>query len=162
MLCAAIAGAKRRIRLMTPYFLPSHEIFGSLRGAALRGVDIRLALPETNNLPYVYWATRRLLPQLLQVGADVRLQPGAFVHTKLLLIDNAYAQIGSANMDSRSLRLNFELNVEVFDTAFVKNMADFFDRNFLAGVPVRLEELERASFLPRLRDAVCWLFSPYL
>ncbi|MCL1985768.1 MAG: cardiolipin synthase [Betaproteobacteria bacterium] len=162
ILCAVITGAKRRVSLMTPYFLPTHELIGSLRATALRGVRVDVLLPATNNLPYMHWATRHLLPQLIQAGVHVRYQPGPFAHTKLLLIDDGYAQIGSANIDSRSLRLNFELNVEVFNTAFVRQMRTFFDEGFQAGKIVSCEELRKASLPVRLRDALFWLFSPYL
>jgi cardiolipin synthase len=162
ILCSVISGAKRRVRLMTPYFLPTHEIIGSLRGAAMRGVQVHVALPATNNLIYIHWAARHLLPQLLRAGVRVRYQPGSFVHTKLLLVDEAYAQFGSANIDPRSLRLNFEMNVEVFDVAFVRKMRAFFDKCFQAGAEAREDDLARAPLPLRLRDAVFWLFSPYL
>lgn len=162
ILCAVIAGAERQVRIMTPYFLPTHEMIGSLRGAALRGVQVRILLPATNNLPYMHWAARHLLPQLLRAGVIVRCRPGSFAHTKLLLIDGVYAQIGSANLDPRSLRLNFELNVEIFDAAFVRRMAGFFDQCFASGMDMRADELLRAPLASRLRDAACWLLSPYL
>ena len=162
ILCAVITGAKRRVCLMTPYFLPTHELIGSLRAAALRGVRVDVLLPETNNLPYMHWATRHLLPQLLQAGVHVVYQPGPFAHTKLLLIDDAYAQIGSANLDQRSLRLNFEVNVEVFDTTFARQMRAFFDIDFQSGKSITSEELRGAALPIRLRDAFFWLFSPYL
>jgi len=162
ILCSVIAGAKWRICLMTPYFLPTHEMIGSLRAAALRGVRVDVLLPAENNLPYVHWATRHLLPQLLHAGVHVRYQPGPFTHTKLLLIDDAYAQIGSANIDPRSLRLNFEVNVEIFDTSFVRRMMAFFDAGFRSGKAVSGKELREAPLPIRLRDAFFWLFSPYL
>ena len=162
ILCAVITGAKRRVCLMTPYFLPTHEMIGSLRAAALRGVRVDVLLPATNNLPYMHWATRHLLPQLLQAGVRVCYQPGPFTHTKLLLIDDMYAQIGSANIDPRSLRLNFEVNVEVFDTSFARRMKAFFDASFQSGKTVSSEELRGSPLPMRLRDAFFWLFSPYL
>jgi len=162
ILCAVISGAKKRVCLMTPYFLPTHEMIGSLRAAAMRGVQVDVLLPETNNLPYMHWATRHLLPHLLQAGVHLCYQPGPFSHTKLLLIDEAYAQIGSANIDPRSLRLNFEMNVEVFDASFVKRMREFFDAGFQSGTRVNSEDLRTAPLPARLRDAFFWLFSPYL
>src|SRR6185437_5909549 len=81
----------------------------ALQTAALRGVEVCLVLPARSNLRYVDWATRRWLPPLLERGIEVYLQPPPFSHTKLLVIDGSYAQIGSANIDPRSLRLNFEI-----------------------------------------------------
>jgi len=89
------------------------------RSAALRGVEITIILPPKNNLPFVHWAMRNMLWELLVWGIRVFYQPPPFVHTKLFVVDKHYAQVGSANIDPRSLRLNFELAVEVFDRGFV-------------------------------------------
>lgn len=162
LMAGAISGATRSVHIMTPYFLPSHELMTSLRSAAQRGLDVRVILPERNNLPYVHWASFRLLPSLLRAGVRVWHQPPPFAHTKLLAVDGYYAQIGSANLDARSLRLNFELNMEVFDPQFhdllVRHMREAAGR----GREMTLSRLAARSLPLRLRDAACWLFSPYL
>jgi len=106
ILIGAISSARRRVSIMIPYFLPSREMISALQTAALRGVEVTVILPAKNNLPFVHWATRNMLWQLLQRGVRVYYQPPPFVHTKLFVVDDRYALIGSANMDSRSLRLN--------------------------------------------------------
>jgi cardiolipin synthase len=113
LLTGAIASARHRVAIMTPYFVPPRELISPLLAAALAGVDVAVILPERNNLPYVHWATRHMLWELLERGVNVYYQPPPFVHSKLFYVDDHYAQIGSANFDSRSLRLNFEMNVEV-------------------------------------------------
>lgn len=162
VLLAAVSAAQRRIGIMTPYFLPGRELIGALQAAALRGVEVSILLPGKNNLPYVHWATRNLLWELLQHGVEVRYQPPPFVHTKYLLVDDDYAQVGSANLDPRSLRLNFELNVEVFDADFNAALAAHFAAAWDASRPVTLAEISRRGLAERTRDALCWLFSPYL
>ncbi len=162
VLLAAMSAAQRRIAIMTPYFLPSRELLGTIQAAALRGVQVHILLPGHNNLPYVHWATRNMLWELLQYGVEVRYQPPPFVHSKLLLVDEDYAQVGSANMDPRSLRLNFELNVEVFDPAFNATLAAHFATAWRASRPVTAEEISQRRLAVRTRDALCWLFSPYL
>lgn len=162
VLLAATSAAQRRITIMTPYFLPGRELLGALQAAALRGVQVRILLPGRNNLPYVHWATRNMLWELLQHGVEVRYQPPPFVHSKLLLVDDNYAQVGSANLDPRSLRLNFELNVEVFDPAFNAALSADFEAAWAPARPVTLQEISRRGLAERTRDAVCWLFSPYL
>lgn len=162
MLLAAVSAAQRRIAIVTPYFLPSRELIGALQAAALRGVAVSILLPGRNNLPYVHWATRNMLWELLQHGVEVRYQPPPFVHTKVLLVDDDYAQVGSANLDPRSLRLNFELNVEVFDADFNAALGDKFTAAWSAARPVTLDEISRRGLAERTRDAFCWLFSPYL
>lgn len=162
VLLSAVSAAQRRICIVTPYFLPGRELIGALQAAALRGVTVSILLPGRNNLPYVHWATRNMLWELLQHGVEVRYQPPPFAHTKFLLVDEDYAQVGSANLDPRSLRLNFELNVEVFDTGFNAALADDFGAAWDVSRPVSLDEISRRGLAERTRDAFCWLFSPYL
>ncbi len=162
LFCGVINCARRSIRIMTPYFLPSHELMSSLRSAALRGVDVRIVLPGYNNMPFVDWASFRLLPTLLAAGVRIWRQPPPFVHSKLLAVDGYYAQIGSANLDARSLRLNFELNMEVFDRTFHDRLATHIDAAIGAGAEISLAELRSRPLPLRLRDAAFWLFSPYL
>lgn len=162
VLLAAVSAAQRRISIVTPYFLPSRELIGALQAAALRGVAVSILLPGRNNLPYVHWATRNMLWELLQHGIEVRYQPPPFAHTKYLLVDDDYTQVGSANLDPRSLRLNFELNVEVFGADFNAALTDNFTTAWGAARQVTLDEISRRGLAERTRDAACWLFSPYL
>ena len=110
----------------------------------------------------MHWATFRLLPTLLNAGVRVWYQPPPFAHTKLLAVDGYYSQIGSANLDARSLRLNFELNMEVFDPAFHGLLAGHIDTIISRSREISLEDLKRQSLPVKLRNAACWIFSPYL
>jgi cardiolipin synthase len=154
--------ARQRIAIMTPYFVPPRSLIGALRAAALRGVDVTILLPANNNLPYVHRATRHMLWELLKSGIDIRYQPGQFVHSKMLLIDADYAMIGSANIDPRSLRLNFELNVEILDTAFVAGLWHHFDHSRARARPICLGEVDARPLPTKVLDGLSWLFSPYL
>ncbi|MEL7451279.1 MAG: cardiolipin synthase [Pseudomonadota bacterium] len=159
---ATVAAAKRQVLIMTPYFLPSRELVAVLQAAAVRGVEIRVVLPAENNLWFVHAATMNMLWELLQYGVAVHFQPPPFVHTKLLVIDDDYTLVGSANLDPRSLRLNFELGLEVF----CKNFTGLAERHMRQCIDksreVTLAEVESRSLPVRIRDATCWLFSPYL
>ena len=158
----AIGSARRRLAIMTPYFVPPRELISPLLAAALAGVDVAVILPERNNLPYVHWATRHMLWELLERGVSVYYQPPPFVHSKLFYVDDHYAQIGSANFDSRSLRLNFEMNVEVYDRDIVTELAAHFEAIRERSRRVTLEEVDGRPFLTRTIDGIAWLFSPYL
>jgi len=162
LLGATIAEARDSILIMTPYFLPPRELVAALQAASLRGVEVMLVLPEKNNLPYVHWATRNMLWEVLYQDIEVYYQPPPFVHSKLFIVDDKYALIGSSNWDSRSLRLNFELQVEVFGAAFAQAMGRIIRRAAANGRRVTLEEVDGRSLPARLRDSFCWLFSPYL
>jgi cardiolipin synthase A/B len=162
LLTAAIAEARQSIRIMTPYFLPPRELIGAIQAAAVRGVRVTVALPEKNNLPYVHWATRNMLWEILIRGVRVVYQPPPFNHAKLFIVDGHYSLVGSANWDPRSLRLNFELQVEVYGREFATGLIDYFDQAVGAGREVTLKEVDGRGLPARLRDSFCWLFAPYL
>jgi cardiolipin synthase len=162
VMLGAIHAARHRIGIVTPYFLPSREMISALQTAVLRGVKTSLVLPSRNNLPYVHWATRNMLWEVVRRGVAVFYQPPPFDHSKLFVVDDYYAQIGSANIDPRSLRLNFELAVEVFDRDFAGTLWARIESLCKGARPVSLEELDARSLPVRARDALAWLFSPYL
>ena len=162
ILIGALSCAKSRVRIMTPYFIPNRAQLAAINTAALRGVRVEILLPEENNLPFVAWATNALLFELLEHQTHIYFQPPPFVHSKLLLIDDEYALLGSANVDPRSLRLNFEFNVEVFDAETVTTLIHHFDQSREQAREVSLEEMDQRSLPARLRDSFCRLFSPYL
>lgn len=161
-LMGAISAAREEILIITPYFLPSREMVASLQSAALRGVRVVILLPAVNNLPFVHWASRNLLWELLLYGVEIRYQPPPFSHAKLFVADRGYAQVGSANLDPRSLRLNFELNLELFSGETVLQLALEAHRRYQLSAPVTLEDMDNRSLPVRLRDAFFWLFQPYL
>lgn len=158
----ALNCARQRVSIMTPYFIPDRMVVSALNAAVLRGVEVEIILPQKNNLPYVHWASRGSFWELLEYGVKLYYQPGPFVHSKLLLMDNHYALIGSANMDPRSQRLNFEFNLEVYDEAINTQLRDHFDTVKQAAQVISLNEMESRSVLIKLRDNFFRLFSPFL
>ena len=162
ILIGAIGSAHTSIEIKTPYFLPPREIISALQTAALRGVDVTLILPSDNNLPYIHNAMRHMLWQLLQYNIKIYYQAPPFDHSKLLVVDQRYCQVGSANMDSRSLRLNFELMVEIYDEALGKKLSVQLQQDKQSAERLTQEKLESRSFPVKLWDAFCWLFTPYL
>lgn len=162
VMIGAIALARQRVLIMNPYFLPPRELIGALVSAALRGVEVAIILPARSNLPFVHWATRNMLWEVLRWGVKVYYQPEPFNHSKLFVVDEDYVQVGSANLDPRSLRLNFELMVEVFDRELAHGLAAHCLAARGRSREVTLDEVDGRAFSERLRDAIAWLFSPYL
>lgn len=157
-----VSAARRSVDIMTPYFLPSRELIAALQSAVLRGVRVRVVLPGKNNLFYVHWANRNILSELLEWGVEAYYQPAPFCHSKLLCIDDEYCMIGSANLDPRSLRLNFELAVEIFSGELNAEMCSYIDSIIATSTVIKLDDLVRRSIPARLRDSVAALFAPYL
>lgn len=162
ILTGVLANAHHRVMILTPYFIPNPALMAALQAAALRGVEVNLLLPARSDQVYADWAARPYLDLLLRYQVKIWLQPAPFAHTKLFLVDGFYAQIGSANLDQRSLRLNFELMVEIYDRRFVQALADYAEAARAQSIPLTLAALEVRSLIVRLRDRFCWLFSPYL
>jgi len=159
---AALSSARRSIRLMTPYFLPEAALVGELEVAAMRGLSVDIVLPEKGNIILVDWAMRALLGQLIECGCRVWLTPAPFDHGKLLVIDGAWSLIGSTNWDPRSLRLNFEFNVEAYDAVLATELEAIVDERIARARPLSAAELDRRSLPARLRDGVARLLTPYL
>ena len=135
---------------------------GALIAAELRGVEVTVLLPRNNNIKLADWASRSIIRELLEADVDIRYIEGKFVHSKLLLIDDQYSLIGTANIDPRSLRLNYELAVEVFSADFNARMERYFLSFCKDAKPCTLSQLNSRSLPIRLRDSLAWLFSPYL
>lgn len=162
LIVGAISAAREEILLMTPYFLPTFDLVGALIAAHLRGVKVMILLPDHNNIKPVHWAMQKTVRQLLEEGLDIRYQPAPFVHSKLLLIDDHYSLVGSANIDPRSLRLNYELGLELFSAEVNQRLRTYFiDRARLAD-PATIADIDSRPLAMKLRDSIAWLFSPYL
>ena len=154
----AISCARKSVRVVTPYFLPPEPLTMALALAAMRGIEVDLVIPEHGNHAVLDWARRIPLRPLIEAGCRVWLLPPPFEHSKLMTIDDNWSLVGSANWDTRSFRLNFELNVELHDTGFAHEIA----------VATRLcrrltvAELDSDPLPIRLRNSAARLLQPYL
>ncbi len=162
VLLGALAQARRSVAIATPYFLPDAALISALNTAALRGVDVHILLPQTNNLKFVQWASFALYWQVLERGCRIWHVPGEFDHSKLMLVDDRWVLVGSTNWDPRSLRLNYELNLECYDADLSGRMRAWFERRCAAGREVTQEEMDGRSLPRRLRDGAARLLAPYL
>lgn len=162
VLMGALSCARESIRIVTPYFLPDESMVNALNVAALRGVDVCVVLPEVNNLPPVAWAATAQLPLMLERGCRVFMSQGPFDHSKLMIVDNVWSMVGSSNWDPRSFRLNFEFNLECYDSDLAGSLARLIDDKVAHSRPVTLAGVARRGFPTRLRDGIARLASPYL
>jgi cardiolipin synthase len=162
LLFAAMGAASRSLFVVTPYFVPNEPVLQAIRAAALRGVDTRLVVPQLGNHWYVDYAARSLYTPLLESGVKIFERRPPFSHAKALVVDGSYAVLGSANLDYRSLHLNFETAVEVVEDAFLTRLNEQIARELAHSVEVGLEA-HRARPMPRrLAENFCYLFQPLL
>lgn len=159
---AAISAAKKRIRIVTPYFVPDITLLSALGVAACRGIEVDIVIPQHGNLRLVEWAAWSQLQEVLSFGCRVWLTPTPFDHSKLMTVDGLWTLFGSSNWDARSLRLNFEHNIEAHDQHFAEKIDAIIEEKIARSIPLTLEQVEHRPFLMRFRDSLARLGSPYL
>jgi len=158
----ALACAEKSVCILTPYFLPETPLITALNVAALRGIEVDIILPEANNLTLVKWASTALLWQVLERGCRVWMSPPPFDHTKLMVVDRSWVLFGSGNWDPRSLRLNFEFDVECYDRELAAAAHELGMQKRAKARQVTLADVDGRPLPIRLRDGVARLLTPYL
>ncbi len=158
----AIHAARERVWITTPYLVPDEAVISALKLAVMRGVDVRILIPIRRDHLVVFEASKLYARDLVDAGVRIfRYRPG-FVHQKVVLIDDAAAAIGSANLDNRSFRLNFEIMVLTVDAGFAADVDAMLAQDFAEADEVDLDELKRASAWRRMLMHVARLFAPIL
>ncbi len=158
----ALATAQSSVRVITPYFLPDNSLISAMNTAAMRGVEVDILIPDRNNLRFVDWACTAQVAQLIRWGCRVWRTPPPFEHTKMMVVDEFWALVGSANWDPRSLMLNFEFNVECYDRELAAQLTAIFDETRDRSRRLTLDEVEARPLPFKIRDGVARLLSPYL
>ena len=158
----AVTSARESLLVATPYFVPDEPLLEAFRYAAMQGVDVRLVLPGRSNHRYAEFAARALYEELLEAGVRIFEREPPFMHAKAMVVDDVYAMMGSANLDHRSLHLNFETNVEVGDPGFARRVRRQVESEIGRSREVELEEHRARPHHRRLAENFCYLFQPVL
>lgn len=162
MLGAALAQAHERVRIVSPYFLPDQRLQFALAQARLRGVEVEIVVPERTDHIFMDWAMRAHFRFLRNTVSHIHLGFSPFNHAKLMTVDGAWCLIGSSNWDTRSLRLNFEFDLECYDRALCAELDALIDDRIAASRRLTHADLAADPLSIRLRDAATRLFLPYL
>lgn len=162
MVQEALHAARERVWISSPYFVPDEAVLGALKLAALRGVDVRILLPERTNDSLVRHAQFAFLDPLLEAGVSIRRYSRGFLHQKALLIDDDLVGIGTVNLDNRSLRLNFEVTALVYDRVFATEVAAMLEADFEGTSALTRVELAERGWLERALSRAAYLFAPVL
>ncbi|MFK7829235.1 MAG: cardiolipin synthase [Congregibacter sp.] len=157
-----ISQSRERIWIASPYFVPDRGIIAALQLAALRGVDVRVMIPDRADGPVVGMANWSFTKELLPAGVAVYRYEPAFMHQKVLLLDRELAGVGTANFDNRSFRLNFEVTALVHDTVFCDEVEKMLEDDFSHSRRVTAEELLAKPFWFPLACAAARLMAPVL
>ena len=162
MYTQAIHSATRRIWIASPYFVPDDAIVQALQLAGLRGVDVRILIPETADSWLVTMAAYAFFNQIKAAGVNIYRYQDGFLHEKVMLIDDNVATVGTANFDNRSFRLNFEITAVVFDAEFAGSVERMFEDDFSASRLMERDEYDVKPFWFKLAVRVARLTAPVL
>lgn len=156
----SINSAKHRIWISTPYFVPDEQIMSALILASLRGIDVRILLPDDPDQLLVYLSSFSYLPAAEKAGIEIYRYTDGFLHQKAMLIDDGVAAIGTANFDNRSFRLNFEITLLFKDTEFASQVEAMFEQDFRDSRKVSADELSGRAFPFRFAVKCARLLAP--
>lgn len=162
ILLGALALSQTSVHIITPYFLPNQVLSHALAIAALRGVDVSVIVPASTDIKLVDWAMTAKFQDLLEQGVKIYAGAPPFDHSKMMVVDGAWALVGSSNWDQRSLRLNFEANLECYDEGLAAALEAHFQAMLAGAKPVALAAMKALPVTIRLRNNIARLFTPYL
>ncbi len=157
-----IMEAEKYVYIQTPYFIPDESLADAVRIAALAGIDVRIMIPNKPDHPFVYWATYSYLGEMLEAGAKVYIYQNGFLHAKTIMVDDKLASVGTANIDVRSFRLNFEVNAFLYSEEVTKRLLEDFETDMNQSSLLTYEAYIKRSTWIKVKESVARLISPIL
>lgn len=151
-----IVNARRRLYITTPYLSPDDSMMVALANAARSGVDVRIMIPDKKDHIFLFWNNLTCANKLMKAGIRVWRYNDGFVHEKMLLMDDYCVSVGSANLDHRSLTLNFETNVMMYSRRLNQQAADQFLADLERSTEYSCDEYDRSTLMMRIRMAISW------
>jgi len=162
MYLAAIMRARERLWIMTPYYVPDQAIRDGLALAALSGRDVRLLLPKIADHWTPHFAAQYYFGELMAMGVKIHLYTKGFMHAKVVMVDGKWASVGTANLDNRSLLLNFEVNCLFHTKSAIAELETAFERDLEDSIRLTAKVFEKRRLAVKLLENVCRLFAPVL
>lgn len=159
---AMIVSAKKTIWISSPYFIPDEDILSALKIASLSGVDVKLIVPSSPDKKIVFYASRSYFPELLEAGVRVYTYQKGFMHSKVVIVDDELASIGTSNMDMRSFHLNFEANAFLYRTESLQQLVDDYLNDLEHSEEITLETFNERNLIERVVESMSRLLSPLL
>lgn len=157
-----ISNAKEKVYIQTPYFIPDDSIYEALKLAGLSDLDVRVMIPSKPDHPFVYWASLSYIGELLQAGVRFYIYEKGFLHSKVVLMDDFVSSVGTANMDIRSFKLNFEVNAFLYDDHINSQLTEKFIDDLSDCKEITIEVYRERGRLVKIKESVSRLLSPIL
>ena len=157
-----IINAKKKVYIQTPYFIPDDSILEALKMAGLSGVDVKVIIPDKPDHPFVYWASLSYIGELLEAGVKFYTYQDGFMHSKVIIMDDIVSSVGTANLDIRSFKLNFEVNAFMYDEEVNSKITKQIIRDLERCVEITAEGYAKRSLVVKFKESVSRLLSPIL
>lgn len=157
-----IMKAEDSIYIQTPYFIPDQTLLDALKVACLSGINVQIIIPNKPDHMFVYCATLSHVGELLKVGAKVYTYENGFIHAKTLIVDRKISSVGTANIDMRSFKLNFEVNAFIYEKELAEKLLAKFDEDLKLSKLYTLEIYEQRPKWIRFKESISRLLSPIL
>ncbi|WFD11629.1 cardiolipin synthase [Tepidibacter hydrothermalis] len=157
-----INSAKESIYIQTPYFIPDESILHALKLASLSGVDVKIMIPNKPDHMFVYWASSSYASELLKTGAECYIYEKGFIHAKTIVVDGKVASVGTANMDVRSFKLNFEVNAFIYDSIISNEFKLIFENDINDCTQITIEMYNKRPLIIKFKESISRLLSPLL
>ncbi len=158
----AIATARKNIYIATPYLLPNSSILTALKTAALSGVDVKLIIPRKSDSLFINYASLSYVKELMNAGIEVYLYNKGFIHSKVLIVDGILSSVGTANLDYRSLSLNFEINALIYEEKTANTLTSYFNKDIENSTLITNAEWQNRKMAAKLKSSMAKMFSPLL
>jgi cardiolipin synthase len=158
----SIATARKYIYITTPYLLPNSSILTALKTASLSGVDVKLIIPKRSDSRIVSYASLSFVGELIDAGIEVYFYKKGFIHSKTIIIDGILSSVGTANLDYRSISINFEINALIYDEKTAQNLLESFSNDIANSELITKEIWIKKPFTRKLQSSIARIFSPLL
>ncbi len=159
---AAIATAKRKVYLTTPYLMPPDQIISAIKTTALSDVDVRIIIPGKSDSRISKWCSLSYIEELLEAGVKIYFYEGGFIHSKYIMADGIFSSVGTTNLDFRSIETNFEVNAFMYDEKFTGRLERIFMNDLKKSRQVFLEQWQKRPWHYKLRESLAHIISPML
>lgn len=157
-----IQTAEKSLWIQTPYLIPDDSVLDSLRIAAMAGIDVRIMIPDKPDHAFVYRATQYYARQLADDGVKIYYYHDGFIHAKTMVIDGKISSVGSANMDYRSFKLNFEINAFIYDEQIAQQLTAIYETDIHNSELITPEMFDQQSAYLKFKQTASRLLSPIL
>lgn len=154
--------AEHSIYIETPYFIPDESIQTALKIACLSGVEVKIIIPSKPDHPFIHWASKSYIWELVECGAHCYTYDNGFIHSKMVSIDGKICTVGTANMDIRSFNLNFEVNAIIYDESVTRKVDEAFMEDILSSTLLTPELYDKRTLIVKFKESVYRLLSPIL